>query len=403
MPPLFSSEFLSLINNFSSNDSAVTKVLLPFSQAEVIRENIRDTWPTSKFSNALLRDLNLQENINVFLTENLKNLMYDHVDIFEKEQSILTSMGCNDCLDDLSHEDSKERCSDFFRSSSKLYKLENYEMNVSKFKSSPLVLIGGDTLNNGCYKNKFPCLNLSDTSSNNLYPNGYSNGIPIILGQEEPFNDQFKFKNYMDYIGRVTSLPPQSNHNFFVVEFAPINPKSNRLQILIDALSFINGIQKIKERNKCTIVVMPKLRKGVTSNVKAEQLINYTTHMEISYILTLVCTKFFVPVLPLFGEITAVSFHNLLQGPWSFLPEHQDEFLFNSNGTTTREFRIRLGHIFDQLNIAWGRTIESTPHLKVQYSHNIQRGHFEYPKEICSLAVTDENLVTSSANYDTVG
>jgi hypothetical protein len=89
------------------------------------------------------------------------------------------------------------------------------------------VLIGGDTLNNGCYKNKFPCLNLSDTSSNNLYPNGYSNGIPIILGQEEPFNDQFKFKNYMDYIGRVTSLPHQSNHNFFFVEFAPINPKSN--------------------------------------------------------------------------------------------------------------------------------------------------------------------------------
>jgi hypothetical protein len=110
MLPLFSSEFLSLINNFSSNDSVITKVLLPFSQAEVIRENIRNTWPTSKFSNALLRDLNLQENINVFLTENLKNLMYDHVDIFEKEQSLLTSMGCNDCLDDLSHEDSKERC-----------------------------------------------------------------------------------------------------------------------------------------------------------------------------------------------------------------------------------------------------------------------------------------------------
>jgi hypothetical protein len=108
-------------------------------------------------------------------------------------------------------------------------------------------------------------------------------------------------------------------------------------------------------------------------------------------------------VLPLFGEITAVSFHNLLHGPWSFLPEHQDEFLFNSNGTTTREFRIRLGHLFDQLNIAWGRTIESTPHLKVIYSHNIQRGHFEYPQEVCSLAVTDENLVTTNANYDTVG
>jgi hypothetical protein len=173
----------------------------------------------------------------------------------------------------------------------------------------------------------------------------------------------------------------------------------------MDALCFIEGVQKIKERNKCTIVVMPKLRKGVTNNVKTDHLINYTTHMEISYIITLVCTKFFVPVLPLFGEITAVSFHNLLHGPWSFLPEHQDEFLFNSNGTTSREFRIRLGRLFDQLNMAWGRTIETTPHLKVIYSHNIQRGHFEYPQEVCSLAVTDENLVTTSANanYDTVG
>jgi hypothetical protein len=72
MPPLFSTEFLSLINNFSPNDSAITKVLLPFSQAEVIRENIRSTWPTSKFSNALLKDLNFQENINEILTENLK-------------------------------------------------------------------------------------------------------------------------------------------------------------------------------------------------------------------------------------------------------------------------------------------------------------------------------------------
>jgi hypothetical protein len=405
MPPLFSSEFLSLINNFSPNDSAITKILLPFSQAEVIRENIRSTWPTSKFSNALLKDLNFQENINDFLTGNLKQLMYEHVDIYEKEQSLIPIMGCNDCLDDLSHEDSKERCSDFFKSSSKLYRLENYEMNVSKFKSSPLVLIGGDTLNNGCYKNKYPCLNLSETSSSNLYPNGYSNGIPIILGQEEPFNDQFKFKNYMDYIGRVTSLPPQSNHNFFVVEFSPINPKSSRLQILMDALCFIEGIQKIKERNKCTIVVMPKLRKGVTNNVKTDHLINYTTHMEISYIISLVCAKFFIPVLPLFGEITAVSFHNLLHGPWSFLPEHQDEFLFNSNGTTSREFRIRLGRLFDQLNMAWGRTIETTPHLKVKYMHNIQRGHFEYPQEVCSLAVKDENLVTTSenANYDTVG
>jgi hypothetical protein len=62
-----------------------------------------------------------------------------------------------------------------------------------------------------------------------------------------------------------------------------------------------------------------------------------------------------------------------------------------------------LGRIFDQLNVAWAKTIEMTPHLKIQYSHNIQQGYFEYPKEICSLAVVEENVNSSNANYDTVG
>jgi len=381
MPGLYSQDFINIVRDVNSSDQPLHRILLPYENYTDLKNLHKDKWSALPYEEAILRDATLQHYLNIEMQKNLNKMSYTHANIFLDEISHTVKTLCSFCRDNTSHEN-KENCIDFATTTPESMDTNNMKLSAKKINSYAAILIGATSQSYGYLgKTKYPILNLSDYSRDIKYATGTANYANVIYNPSgRHIYIAQVVKDYFRIIRNVISMLSVRSHQLIFIEFFPFNTEDiSKLDIFYQITSFINETLKVKKEFDCNIVVLPPIRRYKPDMTPTEYMHSHKVCQWASSILSAVCTKVNVPCFINSGEIVSVSNQLLNTGTWLGHEENENEPLYNSNGTSTRELKRRMARMMDQILSAWTHVIEECGHLRRFYLNNLVRGHYEYP------------------------
>jgi hypothetical protein len=395
MPDLYSTKFRQLVESVTPTDLPLYRTLMAYDNSEAVRQNQAGRWYPHEPDQLWWRDTQLQTNLSNFLCYSSTSITYKHQNIYEKEIT-QGEDSCVACKDNYTHEDSRDRCMEYYSTFSKHHIMDTFSITAETVRNNPLILVGAKVYTYCSNSSQYPVLNLSNVQKNLKYATGQTNGTPVIF--QKNGRHIRSFKSYFDTVRRVTKLLSPGNSSLILCEFFLLEPTEDKSDIYLQVLAYLSELITIKRDTKANILVLCPLPKHGYEDTSEDYLLSYKSAALAQSILTLVACKLYIPVLPLSGEITSISLQTLGFGPWSTKPDHVDEPLYNYRGTPTREFRRRFGLVTDKIAKAWALTISQIPFLRRNYEEQVSKGFFQFDPADCPSGIdpckiwTQENL-----------
>jgi len=398
LPGLYSNEFQEIINALSPADSNLHKVHIPyndlfditvyFEQGKIRTEHIADIQKA--YQNSLL-----QNKLNEIELEESMSLSLGHTLIFETEVAQTRDSPCTTCKDDWNHSDSPDKCIDPDFTTSRIDELFDFSLTPSHIHNHAAILVGAKTFTHVAPSEDFPILNLSCKDKHVKYTTGHVDGKPVVYSSWG--NHDRHYHDYLDTVRKVVSMVGRNRCMLVFVEFFLLGAElDKRNEIYYQVLAFIAGLEKIRAVSDCQFVVLPPIRRherfGTADRfMKLHHLNGLAANM-----LSLVCTKRRIPLLSLYGAVTSHGVYVLNSGAWTHHENESAEPLFNSNGSTTREFAHRVTRSLENAIRAWGHTINEISDLRRNYRWLESQNGYRYPSHIIGVESPDHG-------YDEVG
>jgi hypothetical protein len=383
MPGLYSKSFMDIVEDCSSTDSSLGRILLPFEGSKTNAMNFGGRYSLSATEYDIKTDAIWQDNINKVLAGNMEKLKIVNKNIMSEDLSKSTEYNCMKCRDYDCHRSTSAQCVDYVSANPLTHELYRGEVTLDVLKEHHGILVG---VTSKCFgygtdnsDSKYKILNLSDLSIDPAYATGYVAGNSVIFHHSKHY--KYQYRNFTRHVRNVCSLLPKGTTIPVFVEFftLPHGRNPTRLSIYYDVIAFVDEIVKIRTETGVPIVILPPIRKYVPGMASKDYMDAHLLAMHASYILTAVCCKVFMPVAPTYGEILPVSTQFLNTGPWTLAPGQLDEPVFNPIGTVTREYRKRLSRFLDEIMDSWAKTVSEMPTLRRNNFFNIINGYSSLP------------------------
>ena len=151
------------------------------------------------------------------------------------------------------------------------------------------------------------------------------------------------------------------------------------------AEAFLAECERLRHKYFVTLCIVCPIGKYQSTMSKLDYLFDKQCAIVATGIMMALCKKINFPCIPLAGLVSSVARFPALNS-WSKLQEHREEYLWNEDGTPTRELLKRIGRVIDDVIVVHAKSIRNSgryhQYLSQITSQQTKRHHYRYSDSV---------------------